>query len=82
MADTVGPAINVIIPLGGLGTRFQKEGYLTRPKPFVPVLGKPMILWVVENLTLGPEDTLMIVYNPSFMNIGNFMREVVGDKFS
>jgi len=81
MADTVGPAINVIIPLGGLGTRFQKEGYLTRPKPFVPVLGKPMILWVVENLTLGPEDTLMIVYNPSFMNIGNFMREVVGDKF-
>lgn len=76
-----GVGINVIVPLGGLGTRFQKEGYLTRPKPFVPVLGKPMILWVLENLTLGPQDALVIVYNPHFMNIGNFMQEVVGNQF-
>merc|ERR1719215_2489990 len=40
-----------------------------------------MILWVLENLTLGPKDTLVIVYNPNFMNIGNFMKEVVGDKY-
>lgn len=75
------PGINVIVPLGGLGSRFQKEGYLTRPKPFVPVLGKPMILWVLENLTLSKEDKLVIVYNPAFMNIGHFMREVVGVKY-
>mmetsp|Transcript_51521 Transcript_51521/g.149656 ORF Transcript_51521/g.149656 Transcript_51521/m.149656 type:complete len:498 (+) Transcript_51521:70-1563(+) len=74
-------AVNVIVPLGGLGSRFQKEGYVTRPKPFVPVLGKPMILWVLEHLTLGKEDKLVIVYNPSFMNIGNFMKEVVRDKY-
>jgi len=79
--EAVGPGINIVVPLGGLGSRFQKEGYLTRPKPFVPVLGKPMILWVLENLTLGPKDTLVIVYNPSFMNIKNFMHEVVGDKY-
>lgn len=73
--------VNVIIPLGGLGSRFQKEGYLTRPKPFVPVLGKPMILWVIENLTIGMDDTLVIVYNPSFMNLGHFMREIVGSSY-
>lgn len=73
--------INVIVPLGGLGTRFQKEGYLTRPKPFVPVLGKPMILWVLENLSLEKEDKLVIVFNPVFMNIGRFMREVVGERY-
>lgn len=80
-AAVAGPGINVIVPLGGLGSRFQKEGYLTRPKPFVPVLGKPMILWVLENLTLGPQDALVIVYNPAFMNIGHFMKEVVGNRF-
>ena len=31
---------NVVIPLGGIGSRFQTEGYLTRPKPFIPVLGR------------------------------------------
>lgn len=29
-----------MIPLGGIGSRFQTEGYLTRPKPFIPVLGR------------------------------------------
>jgi len=73
--------INVIVPMGGLGSRFQKEGYLTRPKPFVPVLGKPMILWVLDSLSLGQNDKLIIVFNPDFMNIGRFMREVVGTVF-
>eukprot|EP00971_Amphidinium_carterae_P289101 5740278-Amphidinium_carterae.1 len=31
--------MNVIVPLGGLGTRFQNQGYM-RPKPSVRVLGK------------------------------------------
>lgn len=55
--------MNVLIPLGGLGTRFQKEGY-SRPKPFVRVLAKEMILWVIDSLKLSDEDTLIIVYNP------------------
>ena len=35
--------MNVMIPLGGIGSRFQKEGY-KYPKPFVRVLGKEMIV--------------------------------------
>lgn len=56
--------MNVVIPLGGVGSRFQKEGYYQRPKPFIPVLGKPMLRWVTDNLELNPDDTLIIVYNP------------------
>ena len=62
-----GPPITVMIPLGGLGSRFQKEGY-TRPKPFVQVMGKPMILWVLDSLKLRPQDELVIVYNPDFLS--------------
>lgn len=73
--------MNVIIPLGGVGSRFQKEGYYQRPKPFIPVLGKPMILWVLDNLNLQPEDSLVIVYNPAWMNMDRFMEEVVKAKY-
>ena len=47
-------AVNVMIPLGGLGSRFSKEGYY-RPKPFVKVLGKEMILWIIENLNVNTD---------------------------
>ena len=41
--------INLVIPMAGLGSRFQKEGY-TIPKPFLPVFGKPMYRWVIDNM--------------------------------
>ena len=59
--------MTVMIPLGGIGSRFQKEGY-TQPKPFISVLGKPMILWVLDSLKLGENDTLVVVYNPGWMS--------------
>lgn len=54
--------MNIIIPLGGVGMRFQSEGY-TRPKPLIKVLGRPMIFHVLDNLHVAPEDTIYIVYN-------------------
>lgn len=54
--------MNIIIPLGGIGARFQTEGY-TRPKPLINVLGRPMIFHVLDNLHLSPDDTIYIVYN-------------------
>lgn len=42
-------AVNVVIPMAGLGSRFQKNGYST-PKPFLPVFGKPMFEWVIDNI--------------------------------
>jgi capsule biosynthesis phosphatase len=54
--------MNIIIPIGGIGQRFQDEGYLM-PKPLISVLGKTMIYRVIDNLNLNEEDTIYIVYN-------------------
>ena len=72
--------MNIIVPLGGIGNRFQQEGY-SRPKPFVRILGKEMILWVLDNLKLATQDTLIIVFNPMFLDMDVFMREVVSEKY-
>ena len=41
--------IHLVIPMGGLGSRFEREGY-TVPKPFLPIFGKEMYKWVIENM--------------------------------
>jgi len=46
-----GGKMNVLIPMAGAGSRFQKAGY-TFPKPLIEVNGKPMIQVVVENLNI------------------------------
>ena len=43
--------LNVLIPMAGAGSRFEKAGY-TFPKPLIDVNGKPMIQVVVDNLNL------------------------------
>jgi len=43
--------MNVLIPMAGAGSRFEKAGY-TFPKPLIDVDGKPMIQVVVENLNI------------------------------
>ncbi|MDN5042689.1 glycosyltransferase family 2 protein [Aliarcobacter butzleri] len=42
--------MNIVIPMAGLGSRFSKVGY-EKPKPFIDVDGKPMIVRVLENLS-------------------------------
>jgi HAD superfamily hydrolase (TIGR01509 family) len=46
-----GGKLNVLIPMAGAGSRFQKAGY-TFPKPLIDIKGKPMIQIVVENLNI------------------------------
>jgi len=41
--------VTIVIPMAGNGSRFTKAGYVD-PKPLIPVRGKPMISWVVDNL--------------------------------
>jgi len=43
--------VNILIPMGGLGTRFSKVGY-TLPKPLIDVNGIPMIQKVINNLNI------------------------------
>lgn len=51
--------INIVIPMAGLGSRFAKEGY-EKPKPFIDVNGKPMIVRVLENLVYPNANYILI----------------------
>ncbi|MDB6016930.1 MAG: Nucleotidyl transferase [Pedosphaera sp.] len=41
--------LQIVIPMAGRGSRFAKVGYTT-PKPLIPVGGRPMIEWVIDNV--------------------------------
>ena len=41
--------LNIVVPMAGRGSRFATAGY-TVPKPLIPVGGKPMIQWVIDNV--------------------------------
>jgi HAD superfamily hydrolase (TIGR01509 family) len=44
--------LNVLIPMAGAGSRFEKAGY-TFPKPLIDINGSPMIQVVVNNLNFN-----------------------------
>jgi len=56
--------MNIIIPLGGKGERFQKEGY-KEPKPLIKVFDKEMIFHVLDNLNIEKIDNIYIIYHHS-----------------
>jgi NDP-sugar pyrophosphorylase family protein len=45
--------------MAGQGSRFKSAGY-SKPKPFIDVLGKPMIKWVMENLNVPGANFILI----------------------
>jgi len=71
--------MNIIIPLGGKGERFLKNGY-TEPKPLIKIFEKYMIEYVIDNLIIHEEDKLFIIYNK---NLDNFnFSEHINKKYS
>jgi len=42
-------ALNIVVPMAGRGSRFTQASHTT-PKPLIPMNGKPMIQWVIENI--------------------------------
>jgi NDP-sugar pyrophosphorylase family protein len=52
--------LNLVIPAAGMGSRFRATGVDT-PKPLIPILGIPMIGWVISNFNLLPEDEIWII---------------------
>ena len=54
--------MDIIIPLGGIGSRFKKVGY-NLPKPLINVMGKPILFWLLDNLNLEKVDNIIIPYN-------------------
>ncbi len=54
-----GGKMNVLIPMAGAGSRFEKAGY-TFPKPLIDVHGKPMIQVVVDNLNIDARHIFLV----------------------
>ena len=57
--------INIVIPMAGAGSRFAKAGY-KKPKPFIDVLGKPMICHVLDNLKMPNAKFILLVRKEHF----------------
>ena len=56
----------VIIPLGGIGSRYKKNGY-TLPKALINVFGKPIIFWLLDTLTIDKDTLVYIPYNKEYL---------------
>lgn len=54
--------LNIIIPIGGVGSRFAKHGY-RYPKPLINIVGRPMLLWLLDSLSLRPGDSVWLAVN-------------------
>jgi HAD superfamily hydrolase (TIGR01509 family) len=66
--------VNIVVPMAGHGSRFSKQGY-TIPKPFIPVFGKPMIQWVIENIIPTRERYGSVVLEPTVEPIFHFIAQ-------
>ena len=66
--------LNILIPMAGLGSRFEKAGY-TFPKPLIEVRGKPMIQVIVENLNIKGK-FIFVVQKEHFekYNLGHLLK--------
>jgi beta-phosphoglucomutase-like phosphatase (HAD superfamily)/dTDP-glucose pyrophosphorylase/fructosamine-3-kinase len=61
----------VIIPLGGVGSRFQEKGYNTL-KPFIKINLKYILYYLLD--TLNNVDFIYIPYNKQLGNLEKFIR--------
>lgn len=59
--------LNIVIPMAGAGSRFANAGY-KKPKPFIDVLGKPMITHVLENLKIENSRFILLARKEHYEN--------------
>jgi choline kinase len=66
--------MNIIIPLGGKGERFKKNGY-NEPKPLIKILDKEMIFYVFDNLKTCENDDIFVIYS-DWLDEYNFCQKI------
>ena len=74
----------IIIPLGGIGQRFKKGGF-SKPKALIDVFGKPIIYYLLDNLSdniskLNNKSLIYIPYNKEYIPF-NF-ENIIKNKYS
>lgn len=66
--------MNIIIPTAGLGTRLRPHTH-TRPKPLVPVAGKPVLGHLLDKLQVLPIDDVVFITGYLGNQIEKYVRE-------
>ncbi len=70
--------ISLLIPAAGKGSRFSDIGIDT-PKPLIPIWDIPMLLWVIANFPLQPQDRVIVLSQASHAvpkKLKNFLKDV------
>ena len=67
--------LNVVIPMAGHGSRFLNRGY-DKPKPFIDVMGKPMIVNVLENLKYDDARYILIARKDHIEKEADLIRKI------
>lgn len=70
--------ITIVIPMAGNGSRFATAGYMD-PKPLIPVHGKPMISWVVDNLAVTGARFVFIIRADYPASCKEYLRSIAPD---
>src|SRR5438552_8209365 len=68
--------MKVIIPAGGYGTRMRPHTH-TRPKPLVPVAGRPSLAFILDQLKPLPVDEVIVITG----KLGEQMEEYVAKHY-
>ena len=55
----------ILIPIGGIGSRFKKMNY-KKPKALINIFGKPIIYYLLENLSIDNNTLVYIIYNNEY----------------
>jgi NDP-sugar pyrophosphorylase family protein len=67
--------INIVIPMAGLGSRFANAGF-KKPKPFIDILGIPMIKRVIMNLDFENSRFILIGRKEHFEIEKNIVKQL------
>jgi NDP-sugar pyrophosphorylase family protein len=73
-------SINIVIPMAGLGSRFSMAGF-EKPKPFIEILGKPMIEHVIENLSY-PDAKFILIARKEHLEREKDLVDMISTKYN
>ena len=70
--------LSLLIPAAGKGSRFSDTG-IDIPKPLIQIWEFPMLLWVIANFPLKPQDRVIVLSQSSHAipaKLSNFLKSV------
>jgi len=71
--------LSIVIPMGGSGGGFAEAGFRV-PRPLVNIFGRPLLLWLLDHLSIAMQDSVFLVV-PSVMEKQHGISKLVASQF-